>query len=500
MLRVHRASGHAGMSNLVQLLRARGSPGWAIELASNLECPECREASQVRPRPPASTGEMPPIFSHLEHEEPSGMKRKMIIWRDRGSGLTLIDHLQKYEGNWEPKTEDVVRSFCKWVMTYPAPTWVLADSARYYTSSAFTEHLGRSGVGLSIAPAEAHWIMGPEERAIGIAKRIVERLAKEGSNVSIPDLYTMAAGAMNTHVGARGYSAFQRAFGHGGGVLDDEQLLQDVDPGKAFGRLVKERQRAKLAFEKERAADRFGKFANTAGRKVTQYKSGQLVMLRRQKVKPGKVKGHWSGPVRVILLEGSTAWLSSGSTLVRAKLNRREELWAVMEGAAVYRQPVSVDTLLRSFQGRYFPDVSGDVPSEKQMHDLTPTTVLQEPSAERLKNDAWTLRHVGGERVLIRQHHLPRLGLFNPGRASNIPVTLDELAGNRTTYVKPLHRGNAGEPTVIKDTIDIIKNLPDRWVGETHFELLPEPQPAKKVKKVDRRGAKRKAEKEIGGH
>ena len=53
---------------------------------------------------------------------------------------------------------------------------------------------------------------------------------------------------------------------------------------------------------------------------------------------------------------------------------------------------------------------------------------------------------------------------------------------------------------MIKDTIDIIKNLPDRWVGETHFELLPEPQPAKKVKKVDRRGAKRKAEKEIGGH
>ena len=168
-------------------------------------------------------------------------------------------------------------------------------------------------MGLSIAPAEAHWIMGPEERAIGIAKRTVERLAKEGSRLSVPDLYTMAAGAMNAHVGSSGYSAFQWAFGHGGGVLDDEQLLQGVDPGKAFGRLVKERQRAKLAFEKERAADRFGKLANTTGRKVTQYKSGQLVMLWRQKVKPGKVKGHWSGPVRVILLEGSTAWLSSGS-------------------------------------------------------------------------------------------------------------------------------------------------------------------------------------------
>ena len=75
MLRVHRASGHAGMSNLVQLLKDRGSPGWAIEVASKLECPECIEAAKVRPRPPASTSETPAVFAHLgsdvfEHEEP----------------------------------------------------------------------------------------------------------------------------------------------------------------------------------------------------------------------------------------------------------------------------------------------------------------------------------------------------------------------------------------------------------------------------------------------
>ena len=65
MLRVHRASGHAGMSNLVQLLKDRGSPGWAIEIASKLECPECIEAAKVRPRPPASTSETPAVFAHL---------------------------------------------------------------------------------------------------------------------------------------------------------------------------------------------------------------------------------------------------------------------------------------------------------------------------------------------------------------------------------------------------------------------------------------------------
>ena len=60
-----------------------------------------------------------------------------------------------------------------------------------------------------------------------------------------------------------------------------------------------------------------------------------------------------------------------------------------------------------------------------------------------------------------------------------------------------LYTGDAGEPIVIRDAVDIVKNLPDRWTGETHFELLPDPQPAKKVKTPARRGEKRKADKEI---
>ena len=169
MLRVHRASGHAGMSNLVQLLRARGSPGWALELAANLECPDCKEASKPRPQPPASTGEQPCIFEQLgtdvfEYEETNGAKHKLIIWRDRGSGLTMIDHLAEFSsGGWEPKTVDIIRSLTSWLMTYPQPKWILTDAARYYTSNEFLNYLGRSGVGLTVAPAEAHWLMGPEE-------------------------------------------------------------------------------------------------------------------------------------------------------------------------------------------------------------------------------------------------------------------------------------------------------------------------------------------------
>ena len=165
MLRVHRASGHSGFSNLKRLLEARGSPPWAIELAGSLECAECREASKPRPAPPASLGEEPALFEVLGtdvfelEDETAKMKYKVQIWRDRASGLTMFDVLQKYESqrNWEPKTEDVIR----WMARRPAPTWILSDSARYFTSAEFVEFCGRSGLGHTVAPAEAHWVMGP---------------------------------------------------------------------------------------------------------------------------------------------------------------------------------------------------------------------------------------------------------------------------------------------------------------------------------------------------
>jgi hypothetical protein len=124
---------------------------------------------------------------------------------------------------------------------------------------------------------------------------------------------------------------------------------------------MKARERAKLDYDKEKARDKFSKLANSVGRPTMKAHTGQLVMLWRQKVKPGKVKGSWVGPV---LVEGSTIWLATGSTLVRAKLSqlrpvtKREELQSTLEGTAIYRTPVTTETLMRAFQGRYYLDVS----------------------------------------------------------------------------------------------------------------------------------------------
>ena len=506
MMRVHRSAGHPGFSNLQRLLEARGSPRWAVELAGTLECPECKEASNPKPAPPASTGEPAQLWEILGTDvfeienEPEKRKYTFIIWRDRASGMTMMDLLHRHEGleKWSPKTEDVVKSLAKWMAHYPPPQWVVADSATYFTSVEFMNYLGRSGVGLTIAPGEAHWIMGAEEQAIGVAKRTFLKIQKEFPKYDIETIFLMVAHAMNSHVGSSGFSAFQWAHGKD---HYQESLPMGLDAKKAFGGMLKAREKIRVEYEKELAREKFSKLNNAIGRPTQLFKTGQLVMLWRQKVRPGKTKGDWTGPLRLILVEGSTVWLASGANLVRAKMNqirhvsRREELSAVLEGAAVYRSPVTVDTLLRNFSGRHYMDVSGDVPSEQRMQENLEPTEVRLPSRQEPRSDGWIIREEESGRVLVRLHRLPRLNLFSPTPSTACPVRIEELTGSRVTLVRPLHGG----PEVrIEDQLDVQKTLAERWTGETQFELQSQPPPVKVRRSVpagrSSQGTKRKVE------
>ena len=123
MLRVHRASGHSGFSNLQRLLEARGTPKWALELAGTLQCPECREAARPKLVPPASTGEELQLFEIVgvdafEYEDEKGAKKHHgLFWRDRASGLTMIDMLQVTDlgARWAPTTTIVIQSMARWM-------------------------------------------------------------------------------------------------------------------------------------------------------------------------------------------------------------------------------------------------------------------------------------------------------------------------------------------------------------------------------------------------
>ena len=279
MLRIHRAAGHTSMQNLQQMLRSRQAPQWAIELAGKLTCPDCQEAKRLRPAPPASSHEMPGLFEQvgtdcfelefLDSGAQQSLKAKFILWRDRASGLAQTDLLQIYSGSWEPKSSDVIKSLGKWLMNNPTPRWIISDAATYYTSEAMVEYLGRSGIGLLTAPAEAHWVLGYEEGCIGILKATWQRMLKETPKIGIEGVMHLATHAHNQSIGPSGFSPFQWTRG---AIAPDEGALQvGLNPSKAFDGMLALKAKAKAAFEKEYARSRLSKLSNATGRPPGHY-------------------------------------------------------------------------------------------------------------------------------------------------------------------------------------------------------------------------------------
>ena len=182
-----------------------------------------------------------------------------------------------------------------------------------------------------------------------------------------------------------------------------ENIPVGINPKKAFDGMLKLKERARVAFQVESAKARLSKLGNTTPKPVQVFKPGQLVMLWRQRMKPGKTGGKWVGPVRFLLQEGQTLWLATGATLIRARTNQvrsctsREELVSTLEGTAILKMPVTLESLLRGFTGRHFSDVTGEVPSQVQRQaDVQGAEVRQEPAVS-VRPDTWRFQQDEGD-------------------------------------------------------------------------------------------------------
>lgn len=513
MMRIHRASGHASFTNLQRLLRTRKAPKWSIEMAGKLECPDCVEAKKPPPHPVASIGNTPSMYEILGTDvfefEHQGRKHKFILWRDRASGLAAVDHLQSFGGPmdevkfWEPTTGDVLKAFSKWLQNNPPPVWVISDPATFYTSDEFTSYMGRSGVGVLTIPAEAHHMMGAEEGCINVLKNSVNRLLKEHSGIDVVELFNLAVHGHNNTIGVSGFSPFQwtRGASHPQG-----QFPMGIDPSKAFAGQLKMREKARMAYEAENAKYRLSKLNNSVTRPPQTFKPGSLAMLWRQRMRPGRTTGQWVGPVRVLIQEGATVWTATGATIIKARTTqlrsctKREEVQSMLEGTAIYKVPVTLETLLQSFTGRHFMNLTGEAPSDLQQQQDVSGAEVTVPAANPCgRADTWKIEQEGQTQWLVRVHVAPRLTLFNPEKVASIPVDIGDLTGKRISRIQPIARGS--DPTTLEDDFresgDPNRALQERWTGQTRLEIKPKGRPPKTLRRPLPRGTKRPAEEDV---
>jgi len=470
MLRIHRSSGHASFSNLQRLLRVRKAPEWAIKLCGDMQCPDCIEAKRPSPPPPSSLKESPDLFeivgSDVFEYEHQGRKHKLVLWRDRASGLAFVHLLQSYGGPedeikfWEPSTDHILDSFSRWLMINPSPTWILTDPATYYTSEQMLDFAGRSGVGVMTTPAEAHWMLGAEEGCIGILKMTVERLFKEGLDISVEQAFQLAVHGHDSAIGPSGFSPFQWTRG---GANPETELIAGLNPKKAFGGQLLLKEKARLAYELAAAKFKMSKLNNTVGRRPSSFKPGTLLMLWRQKIRPGKTGGHWMGPVRMLLQEGSALWLASGSALIRAKTNqvrectKRETLQASIQGAVVYRNPVTLDTLMKNFTGKHYTNVTGEVPSQRALEqDIGGAEVRVEPRRSKIiKTDGKRSR----KRKESERPQDPQIDEDPDGKDQSPQLQLDTSTSSTSPQIPQ-------EPTSQSTELRNDSEIPDDQTGE----------------------------------
>ena len=197
----------------------------------------------------------------------------------------MCDHLQTFTGHREPATSLVINSFAKWLMINPSPspTWLAVDGCRR------SVHLGgvlfcmNSGIGLMTAPAEAHWIMGAEEGAIGILNASVKRLLNDEACLTVENAFALAAHGANHTIGPSGFSTFQwRSYAPRPDPFE-------IGATSSFWRRAP---MARIAFEQEHAKYKLSKLSNALGRSPASFKSSDLVMIWRRRIKPGKTTSH----------------------------------------------------------------------------------------------------------------------------------------------------------------------------------------------------------------
>ena len=395
MMRVHRASGHSSFHTLAKLLAKRGSPSWAIEMAKGLRCDACEESKRPMAPPVADPQGEPNLWEivgmdvfEMQFEEGDlKMKVKGLLMIDRASKLASCQVLATYKDNqsWEPTSRIIINAILDgWLQRHPTPLWFLTDAATYFCSQEFDNFCGLSGIGHMSAPTEAHHLMGVEESTIGKTKQTTAKLMNEYPDLPAQELLLAATWAHNNALNPTGYAPVQWAHGAGPG----DELPTVTDPAQAMQGLLELRRRAANAYQKAIANQVYSRLGNTTNRPAENFQPGDLAMIWRQKVKPGKMSGRWLGPVRILAVENQnrTYWIIAGNTLVKARSNqirkctRGEELGATVKGAVVMRGPVTLGHLLRDFTGRNYLDISGEVPNQQQMQeDLTPAVVQIQP-------------------------------------------------------------------------------------------------------------------------
>ena len=191
-----------------------------------------------------------------------------------------------------------------------------ADNGGEFQNNAMIEFVEKCQLTLKFGPSYSPWSNGLNERNHGVCDVIVKKAMETDKTLTLQEAVNIAAWSHNTNVNKLGYSPMQLQLGKAitlpgfteGSIVTDSNFDNEL-----VEKLISNTKNAIKNFNVENFKT---KITEAAATKVPRYKGriyrkGEEVYIQREEQK------RWSGPVRVVLHEGSSVWVMYNGNLIK---------------------------------------------------------------------------------------------------------------------------------------------------------------------------------------
>ena len=498
LLKIHCNSGHTNNSNLQRLLMQKKAPKWIVERAGLLKCSDCHEQQTEPSKNVIALNPRAQLWQALgadpfEVEVPSrGEVTKAVIWVDVASRLCVCSELftRKLDDHRNVKWEELRSAFLRdWAQHHGRPQWLMTDPEGSWMTRDFATWLGSCGIGCGVTAGEAHYQLGLVERAIGVIKAMVKKIATKHSDLTGIEMIHLACTMHNDLERIRGFSPLQWAKGkHPDGMDGDADgfdnlplRMQEADPNSEFHRNLQIRLDAADAFHRAKAEVAISKARNAATRRPRFWRTGDWVFYWRRKERTkgrrgATFLGSWLGPARVIFVEpefnpkklgngevtppGSIIWVVHQGRLLRCSPQQLRDASSRERYTAQLLNPENLPLSLKDalLKGE-FDDLFANIPGEEEVAvDLPerPDQGLRRPRPDDDHESKASSRASSPAAVPAQAAPTQlELAMRNPGmldagrgRPSRPDPSLEPFEQKRERFNKPSHKKARPAPEV----------------------------------------------------
>ena len=322
--KLHRAAGHPSNRALVRLCKEKGMRKWMQKLASELECQACVDTARGEQKVlPVSIGAKPSPWQVVAADT---MELVFRAQRCKARFLVMTDSVMKFTSIrlvWKgPVGEAGIDSGRKlaeafvegWLLHRPRPMWVTVDPQTSLGAGDFVEFLQLAGIGVSVAPGEAHWQSGTIESINRVIKNVMRRLRNQHPELTPEVCAGLAVNSHNNMCKVKGFTPIQWACGVPSNWDDSAATPVDANahtqhiPYK-FWMTHRFRADAERVWQQCQANEAWSKLKHAAPRGVRTFQVGEWVCVwrtaiwRSRKTKSFNPEPRFVGPGRVAMVE-----------------------------------------------------------------------------------------------------------------------------------------------------------------------------------------------------